>query len=175
MKKHHNFKIALTIFFFSVFVNSKGQSFCRLIKNVDKNYDSIEANINSKNLFSDSCSLLLIDSLKGKFFSTSKYKYLDAIDKIALISDGYVSEVLDDAIEYLTINKTNELLSYLCSCKNNLKGGVEKFLLQILSQSRSDSELRIKITEWIKKKKAKGVCNRKCFERLENANKKSNK
>ncbi|EQB63652.1 MAG: hypothetical protein RBG1_1C00001G1231 [candidate division Zixibacteria bacterium RBG-1] len=69
---------------------------CEILKNIDGNLDVIERNADKIILGNDNCVLDLLDSLTYKFVNNNEMKYIEALDSICQVADGYVGEAYWD-------------------------------------------------------------------------------
>lgn len=129
--------------------------YCKYQTNIDLYYQDLVDNIDNKQLFTDSCTLSLLDSLKGKYLATNNNKYLDVIDKVAIYSDGYISEYLDDIVENFTIRNTENFIKYLCSNDTKMDNGIGVFFIQILSHAKTNSKFYLQVNNYLQSHKSK--------------------
>ena len=91
MKKYIFYIIVLNILL-GDFVMSQSCFFCLNKKEIDENYYTLLQNITAVNVYSDSCTLSLLDSLELFFLETNDCKYLKLLNAVSIYSDGYISE-----------------------------------------------------------------------------------
>jgi len=70
-------------------------SACDLLASFPSDIDSIIAYPRSIVGMQDSCTLALLDSLLNRFIMTRNIQYMVALDSVAEVSDGYVSEYFE--------------------------------------------------------------------------------
>lgn len=153
-KKYKSIIIILSIIYHNISY-SQTKLYCSYKNDINKNYKNIINNINSKTLFNDECSLSLLDSICKKYKATNDYKYLLLLDKFSLISDGYISEHIDDIIESLTIENTDGFLKYFCLKKNGTNTGLGSYFIYIFSNARIDSNFYLIVKKWVTKNQKK--------------------
>ncbi len=69
---------------------------CEIMKNVDKNLDVIKKKPREILNGDDNCVLRLLDSLTYKFINKKDMMYLEVLDSICQVADGYVGEAYWD-------------------------------------------------------------------------------
>jgi hypothetical protein len=103
------------------------------------NLKMIEANakqiITSSN---DDCVLELLDTLTVLSIKTKEVKYLQTLNEICKISDGYVSEYYIDITEKLVYKNFSVYTSFLALQKDRC---LEKFLIQRMSGENQKKEV----------------------------------
>jgi len=92
---------------------------CDLLAGFPNNVDSIIAYPRSLNSLQDSCTLTLLDSLVDRFISTKDVQYIVALDSVAEVSDGYVSEYLETLSVSLYRQALPSYVSYLEKLDSN--------------------------------------------------------
>lgn len=155
-------KISILLFLLIIFPLLKNIAqtnvYCKYQTNVDEYYKAIIEDLNKEQIFKDSCTLTLLDTLKIKYLKTTNNKYLDVIDKIATYSDGYLSEYVNDIVYELTIANTENFINYLCSHSKNMDSGMAFFFSQILSHSKTTSKFYLQVNNYMEAKGQK-KCN----------------
>jgi len=105
----------------------------------------------------DNCVLGLLDTLTALFIKTEQIKYIETLDAICKVSDGYVSEYFWELTEKLVHQSFGAYTGFLSTQKERC---MEKFLLQTITTGQRkkdvknfiDKELKVSTIKAEKKK-----------------------
>lgn len=100
------------------------------LENIQKNAKAI---ITASN---DDCVLGLLDTLTSLFINTQQTKYIQTLDAVCKVNDGYVSEHFLDLIEKLTFESFNSFVDYMAL--QQADNCLEKNLLEIMKWKLKD-------------------------------------
>jgi len=116
------------------------ESLCSAVKNIEKHLSKIIDNSKSyiKNQ-EDKCVLALLDTISKKAINDKDIQYIEALEAICKVSDGYVSEALMEIARVQFYDNFNNLITYCYSERNCLQESV----IDALSMEVSGSENRI--------------------------------
>ena len=89
------------------------------MKNIEKNLDVIRKNADEILKGYDNCVIALMDSLTLKFIKSNELKYIETLDSICRVSDGYVGEILAEECEELFYKNFKGFFQYLYRHRND--------------------------------------------------------
>lgn len=92
----------------------------------------------------DNCVLGFLDTLTTLFITTKETKYIQTLDAVCKVSDGYVSEYIWELTEKLVHQSFGAFSDYLTFEKERC---MEKYLLQTMSTERRKKD----VTDYIDK------------------------
>jgi hypothetical protein len=110
---------------------------CRLLATFPNSLSEIAQNPRLLINGEDSCVLGILDSVAGRFISEGDSVYIGCLDRIADVSDGYVSEYLSDVLVKLFRERPAELMRYLYRHRTGDTSHLEKHLIWALRDNIS--------------------------------------
>lgn len=80
----------------------------------------------------DSCLFPLIDSIASRYAFDGSIEYLQTLDTICSVSDGYVADYLSSAVSTVYMARPLEVIRYLYAVKGEEKAGLRQHLIYLM-------------------------------------------
>lgn len=139
--------LILNIFFITLssVVFSQNNSLCDFMTEHEGklNYKLIKSNITSDMFFKDDCPELLLEKIEIEFKKTSDIDMLETLNYIAKYSDGYLTDMVINCLNELTICNPDVVINYVCG--EGESDNLLKLIVWILSFEKDNSKFNLAI------------------------------
>ena len=112
---------------------------CSILKK-PLNADLIKHNAKAIIKGKDACVLSLIDSVSHYILKRKDFAFIECLDSLYSVSDGYVSEYFLEIGTKLFYKKFGLIIKYAYKEKYNPQGSIEKLVIESLSSELSDTD-----------------------------------